>query len=575
MDDYVRVFDTTLRDGEQAPGCTMTREEKLEVARQLARLGVTIIEAGFPAASSGDWDAVHAIAEEVGAPGGPTICGLARANPQDIRTCWTAIEPAARRRIHTFLATSDIHLEHKLRMSRGEVLRTVGDMVAYARALCDDVEFSPEDAGRSDPEFLYQVLTAAVESGATTLNIPDTVGYTAPEEYAALITGIRRNVPGIEDVVISTHCHDDLGLAVANTLAGVRAGARQVECTINGIGERAGNASLEEIVMALHTRRQFYGIWTGINTREIARTSRLVAACTGVHVPPNKAIVGANAFAHEAGIHQDGILKNRLTYEIMNAETVGLDGNLLVLGKHSGRHAFRKHLEDLGYALDDEELRHVFARFKEVADKKKVVDDRDIEAIVIGETRRPPAIWEVDLVQISCGTHVTPTATVRLRGPGGAMRTHTAEGTGPVDAVCQAIDRIVGEPSELVEFAVNAITEGINAVGEVTVRLKERDSDVRKPGLDSGRIVATGDQRPQVFNGYGVHVDVLVAAAEAYVAALNRMLHARQEAAINDRSANRQGEGRREKGAGMRDDGPARRRPTTRDVPAYVEPELR
>jgi 2-isopropylmalate synthase len=523
--DHVRIFDTTLRDGEQAPGCTMTKEEKLEVARQLARLGVDIMEAGFPAASPGDWEAVHAIAEEIGASDGPTICGLARTNKDDIDKCWSAIEPAAKKRIHTFLATSDIHMESKLRMSRGQVLETVGEMVSYARSLCEDVEFSPEDAGRSDPQFLYEVLKIAIECGATTLNIPDTVGYTTPEEYFALIDGIRKNVPGADKVIISTHCHDDLGMAVANSLAGVRAGARQVECTINGIGERAGNASLEEIVMALHTRRPFFGLATNLNTREIARASRLVSACTGVHVPPNKAIVGANAFAHEAGIHQDGILKNRLTYEIMSAETVGLDGNSLVLGKHSGRHAFRKHLEELGYNLNDDDFRHVFARFKEVADKKKVVDDRDIEALIAGEAQRPVSIYELDHVQVSSGTHIIPTATVRMKGPGGETKTESAQGTGPIDAVCQAINKIVGEPGELVEFAVSAITEGINAVAEVTMRVQEYGTRAAEAEGNGKK----GAARPRVFSGYGVNTDTIVAAAEAYVGALNKLFHARQE----------------------------------------------
>jgi 2-isopropylmalate synthase len=529
MEPHVRIFDTTLRDGEQAPGCTMTRDEKLEVARQLARMGVDIIEAGFPAASPGDWDAVHAIAQEIGTPDGPTICGLARANKEDIDSCWTAIEPAAKKRIHTFLATSDIHLEHKLRMSRGQMLETIGEMVSYACSLCDNVEFSPEDAGRSDPQLLYEALKIAIECGATTLNIPDTVGYTTPEEYYTLIAGIRKHVPGIEQVVISTHCHDDLGLAVANSLAGVRAGARQVECTINGIGERAGNASLEEVVMALHTRHQFFGLQTNIKTRELARASRLVSVCTGVHVPPNKAIVGANAFAHEAGIHQDGVLKNRLTYEIMSAETVGLDSNVLVLGKHSGRHAFRKHIEALGYQLNDEDFRHVFTRFKEIADKKKVVDDRDIEALIAGESQRPVAIYELDYVQVSCGTHTIPTATVRMRGPGGVVKTESAQGTGPVDAVCQAINKIVGEPGELVEFAVSAITEGINAVAEVTMRVQEygtRAAEGEGNGKDKANESAP---RPRVFSGYGVNMDTVVAAAEAYVAALNKLFHARQE----------------------------------------------
>jgi 2-isopropylmalate synthase len=529
VSDHVRIFDTTLRDGEQAPGCTMTKDEKLEVARQLARLKVDIMEAGFPAASPGDWDAVNAIAQEIGTADGPVICGLARANKDDIDKCWSAIEPAAHKRIHTFMSTSDIHLEHQFRKSRGEALELIGEMVTYARSLCEDVEFSPMDATRSDAQYLYQVLKVAIECGATTLNIPDTVGYSTPEEYYAMIDGIRRNVPGAEHVIISTHCHDDLGMAVANSLAGVRAGARQIECTINGIGERAGNASLEEVVMALQTRRQFFGIETQITTRELARGSRLVAACTGMHVPPNKAIVGANAFAHESGIHQDGILKNRETYEIMNAETVGLDGNALILGKHSGRHAFRKHLEAMDYHLNDEDFRHVFARFKELADKKKVIDDRDIEALIAGEAQRPIAIYELEYVQVFCGTDVIPTATVRMRGPGDESKTESAQGSGPIDAACQAINRIVGQPGELVEFAVNAITEGINAVAEVTMRVQEygtraaeADGNAKGFGVDRMR-------QPRVFSGYGVNTDTVVAAAEAYTAALNKLLHSRQE----------------------------------------------
>ncbi|MDQ2766831.1 MAG: 2-isopropylmalate synthase, partial [Gemmatimonadota bacterium] len=390
MEAAVRVFDTTLRDGEQSPGCTMSKDEKLAIARQLARLRVDIIEAGFPAASRGDFEAVVAIAGEIGTADGPIICGLARANRDDIDLCWRAIETAARPRIHTFLATSDIHLTYKLRMTRAQVLEAVRTMVAFARERCADVEFSPEDAGRSDSAFLHEVLTAAIDAGATTLNIPDTVGYVMPDEYFAMIAGILERVSGARDVVISTHCHDDLGLAVANSLAGVRAGARQVECTINGIGERAGNASLEEIVMALHTRSQHFGVATRVQTRQLARTSRLLAAIIGVPVPPNKAIVGANAFAHEAGIHQDGVLKNPMTYEIMRAETVGLDGNALVLGKHSGRHALRARLEGMGHILTDDEFRHVFTRFKDIADRKKVVEERDLEALVVGEVRRPP-----------------------------------------------------------------------------------------------------------------------------------------------------------------------------------------
>jgi 2-isopropylmalate synthase len=384
-DGRVRIFDTTLRDGEQAPGCTMTLEEKLSVAHQLARLRVDVIEAGYPAASDGDWAAVHRIARDVGGADGPVICGLARANVRDIERCWTAVEPAANARIHIFLATSDLHMKHKLGMTRAQVVVAAAAAVSHACSLGAQVEFSAEDSARTDPPFLYEVLGAALDCGATTLNVPDTVGYSTPDEYGALVAGVRDNVPGIERATVSAHCHDDLGLAVANSLAAARAGARQVECTINGIGERAGNAALEEFVMALHTRGSFFGLHTNIETRELARSSRLVSACTGIDVPPNKAIVGANAFAHEAGIHQDGVLKNRLTYEIMSAETVGWDGVGLVLGKHSGRHALRVKTEALGYELTDDELSLVFARFKELADRKKLLDEGDIRSLMIRE----------------------------------------------------------------------------------------------------------------------------------------------------------------------------------------------
>jgi 2-isopropylmalate synthase len=531
----VRVFDTTLRDGEQSPGCTMSRDEKLAIARQLARLGVDIIEAGFPAASRGDFEAVQAIASEIGSTDGPIICALARANREDIDICWRAIESAAKPRIHTFLATSDIHLTYKLRMTRPQVLDAVRTMVSFARDRCADVEFSPEDAGRTDPAFLHEVLAAAIEAGATTLNIPDTVGYTMPDEYGAMIAGIREHVPGAHNVVLSTHCHDDLGLAVANSLAGVRAGARQVECTINGIGERAGNAALEEIVMALHTRGEHFGIATGIQTRQLARTSRLLAAIIGVPVPPNKAIVGANAFAHEAGIHQDGVLKNPMTYEIMRAETVGLDGNALVLGKHSGRHALRARLELMGYKLSDDEFRHVFTRFKDIADRKKLVEERDLEALVMGEVRRPPPLFVLRHVQVSCGTELIPTATVRLIGPDAEVRTESAQGTGPVDAVCAAINRIVGDPGELVEFDVTAVTEGISAVGEVTMRVRERRPQESLHSTEAPDVQITDAERNErfpVYSGNGVHVDIVVAAAEAYLSALNRLFHARSEAQV-------------------------------------------
>ncbi|MCX7859359.1 MAG: 2-isopropylmalate synthase [Chloroflexus sp.] len=528
--EYVRIFDTTLRDGEQAPGCTMTLEEKLEVARQLARLKVDIIEAGFPAASPGDWAAVHEIAREIGTPDGPIIAALARANRDDIDKAWSAIQPAAKKRIHTFMSTSDIHLEYQFRKTRAEALQLIHEMVSYARSLCEDVEFSPMDAGRTDPLFLREAVAVAVAAGATTLNIPDTVGYLTPDEYGAMIRDLRENVPGIERCILSTHCHDDLGMAVANSLAGVRAGARQVECTINGIGERAGNASLEEVVMALHTRQQYYGLRTRIETREIARTSRLVSSFIGVPVPPNKAIVGANAFAHESGIHQDGVLKYRQTYEIMSAETVGFDSNTLVLGKHSGRHAFRKYLEEKGYTLNEEEFQHVFARFKDLCDRKKKVDDRDIEALIAGEMQHTPELYKLDHVQYASGVGMIPTATVRLIGPDGQPKVDSAQGTGPVDAVYQAINRIVQRPNELIEFSINAITEGLDAVAEVTVRIREQGAPARLNESSSTATSLTGRrQAQQIFSGYGVHTDTIVAAAQAYMAALNKMLAARQE----------------------------------------------
>ncbi|NJO04132.1 MAG: 2-isopropylmalate synthase [Chloroflexaceae bacterium] len=541
-EDHVRIFDTTLRDGEQAPGCTMTLEEKLAVARQLARLNVDIIEAGFPAASPGDWAAVHQIAQEVGTPDGPMIAALARANKDDIEKAWTAIQPAAKKRIHTFISSSDIHIEHQLRSTREKVLEKVREMVRFARSLCDNIEFSPMDATRSDIQYVYTMLAIAIEEGATTLNIPDTVGYATPEDYGDLIAGIIENVPGARKVTLSTHCHDDLGMAVANSLSGVSAGARQIECTINGIGERAGNASLEEVVMALHTRAAFYEVRSQINTHELARASRLVSSFTGIPIPPNKAIVGANAFAHESGIHQDGVLKHRQTYEIMSAETVGLESNTLVLGKHSGRHAFRRHLEEMGYTLNDEDFQHVFTRFKELCDRKKHVDDRDIEALVMGETQRIPEIYRLEHVQVTCGTGVVPVATVKLIGPDEQVFIDSDQGTGPVDALYKAINRIVQRPNELVEFAINAVTEGLDAVAEVTVRIKEQQNSTSNgngngAGDDNGSTSrGTGVRsqfsivnRAHTYSGYGVNTDILVAAAEAYMLALNKMLAVKQQ----------------------------------------------
>ncbi len=516
MDNYVRIFDTTLRDGEQSPGASLDAAEKLEIARQLARLGVDILEAGFPAASPGDADAVRRIATEVGNPRDgarvPIIAGLARANATDIDTCWEAIRPAAHPRIHTFLATSDIHLEHKLEMTREQVVARVGEMVARAKRCCDDIEFSPEDAGRSDPEFLYRVLEIAINAGATTLNIPDTVGYTTPEEFGALIAGVIKNTRGVERVTISAHCHDDLGLATANTLAAARAGARQVEVTVNGIGERAGNTALEEVVMALRTRHSVYGLSTGIDTTQIARTSRLVSNYTSIPVQPNKAIVGANAFAHEAGIHQDGMLKHRLTYEIMRPETVGVAQSNLVLGKHSGRHALQVRLTELGYSLSDADVQQAFQRFKELADKKKVVTDADLAALIADEFYQPPEVFALEDIQVVCGRRGMPTATVRLRGPDNASTVRAAVGTGPVDAAYKAIDAIVQAPNTLVEYSVHAVTEGIDALGEVTVRLQSYEAE------------------PRTLGGHGADTDIIVASAKAYLAALNKLVAVEQHA---------------------------------------------
>jgi 2-isopropylmalate synthase len=451
------------------------------------------------------------------------ICGLARANKADIDKAWEAVQSASRPRIHTFLATSPVHMEFKLKMSPDEVVERTREMVAYAKSLCQDVEFSPEDAGRSDPRFLYRVLAAAIEAGATTLNIPDTVGYTVPEEYGKLIRDIRTHTPGARDVVISCHCHNDLGLAVANTLAGIANGARQVEVTVNGIGERAGNTSLEEITMALYTRHQVYEVDTNIVTQEIHRSSDMVSRYTGMVVQPNKAIVGANAFAHEAGIHQDGMLKHKRTYEIMDANTIGLSQSKLVMGKHSGRHAFRVKLEEMGYRLQEQDLQDVFKRFKELADKKKVVTDGDLQALIGDELYRPPETWQIEDVQVNCGTNVIPTAVVRLRNvQNGQLVTDAGFGTGPVDAVYQGINRIVGVPNRLVEFVIQAIDEGLDAVGDVTIRI-EADAPVGT----AERV--QGGRGQTIFSGRGIDTDIVVASARAYMQALNKLLAAKEE----------------------------------------------
>ncbi len=522
MDKYIRIFDTTLRDGEQSPGATMTSAEKLEVARTLSRLGVDVIEAGFPAASPDDLEAVRRIALEVGAPSAarpspPAICGLARANRTDIEKAWEAVRHAARPRVHTFLATSPIHMANKLKMEPAQVVRRVAEMVAYARSLCEDVEFSPEDAGRSDPAFLYEVLTEAVRAGATTLNIPDTVGYTMPEEYGALIAGIIAHTPGIERCIVSVHCHDDLGLATANTLAGICAGARQAEVTVNGIGERAGNTSLEEVVMTLHTRRALYGLATGIDTTQIARASKLVSNYTSIPVQPNKAIVGANAFAHEAGIHQDGMLKHHETYEIMRPETVGVTQSRLVLGKHSGRAALKVRYAELGYGLSGEKFDHIFERFKRLADKKKTITDADLESIASEEIGQLREVFTLDGLQVTCGTMGMPTASVRLRGPDGEIHVEATVGTGPVDAIYKAIDAIVQRQTRLLEFSVHAVTEGIDALGEVTVRLQAPSASSTLDAQKERAVVRT-------FGGYGADTDIIVASAKAYLAALNKVL---------------------------------------------------
>ncbi|HAX88633.1 MAG TPA: 2-isopropylmalate synthase [Cyanobacteria bacterium UBA11370] len=507
------IFDTTLRDGEQCPGATLNVNEKILIARQLARLGVDVIEAGFAFASPGDFEAVQKIATEVGTENGPVICSLARAIKADIDAAAEAIKPAAKARIHTFISTSDIHLEYQLKKTRAEVLAIAEEMVAYAKSFMDDVEFSPMDAVRSDPEYLYQVLERAIAAGAKTVNIPDTVGYTTPSEFGALIRGIKENVPNIDQAIISVHGHNDLGLAVANFLEAVKNGARQLECTINGIGERAGNAALEELVMALHVRRRYFNPYLGrspeseepltnIDTRQIYKTSRLVSNLTGMLVQPNKAIVGANAFAHESGIHQDGVLKNKLTYEIMDAQSIGLTDNQIVLGKHSGRNAFRTRLKELGFELSETDLNKAFLRFKDVADKKKEVSDWDLEALVNDEIRQVPELFHLELVQVSCGDKARPTATVTLRTPDGEELTDAAIGTGPVDAVYKAINRVVNVPNELIEFSVQSVTAGIDAIGEVTIRLRYNE---------------------RVFSGHAANTDIIVASAQAYVNALNRL----------------------------------------------------
>ena len=499
-DQRVILFDTTLRDGEQSPGISLNATEKLEIAHQLARLGVDVIEAGFPITSPGDFEAVQAIAREVE---GPVIAGLARAHAADVELAWGAVRDAARPRIHTFISTSDIHIEHQLQSTREDVKGSARAAVAHARSLCEDVEFSPMDATRADPEFTAEVVQIAIDEGATTINVPDTVGYTMPDEFRAYLGRLYELVPALRDVVLSVHCHDDLGLAVANSFAGIQAGARQVECAVYGIGERAGNASLEELIMLLHTRRDAVGFHTGANTQEIARTSRLISRLTGYPVQPNKAIVGRNAFAHESGIHQDGVLKERTTYEIMDATTVGLDANQIVLGKHSGRHALKQALEELGYQLDGAALKTAFARFKDIADKKKQVTAMDLEALVHDELREEVPGYHLEWFDVEASSRRPPHATVAIRTPDGAVVEGSFTGDGPVDAIFRAINAATKLDARLREFRVDAVTGGQDALGETSVVLEV-----------AGQTAA----------GQGVATDIIEAAARAYVRALSQGL---------------------------------------------------
>ncbi len=510
--DRVLIFDTTLRDGEQSPGISLNTAEKLEIAHQLARLGVDIIEAGFPIASPGDFEAVQAIAREVH---GPVVAGLARANPADVERAWEAVRDAERPRIHTFVSTSDIHIVHQLQATREDVKGLARASVAQAKSYCEDVEFSPMDATRADVDFTAEVLQIAIDEGATTINIPDTVGYAMPQEYADFLRSLYERVPALRDVVLSVHCHDDLGLAVANSFAGVMAGARQVECAVNGIGERAGNASLEEIVMLLHTRSADVGLSTGVVTREIARTSRLVSRLTGYPVQPNKAIVGRNAFAHESGIHQDGVLKERSTYEIMDATTVGLDANQLVLGKHSGRHALRAALEELGYQVDGQALNTAFKRFKEIADKKKQVTAMDLEALVTDELREEAGAYTVEWFDVEASSRRPPHATVGVRTPDGEVVQGAFTGDGPIDAVFRAINAATGLDARLREFRVDAVTGGQDALGEVAVVVELGPNAGERVGLPGVllRERATGA-------GQAVTTDIIEAAGMAYARAL-------------------------------------------------------
>jgi 2-isopropylmalate synthase len=509
----VLVFDTTLRDGEQSPGISLNAQEKLEIAQQLARLGVDVIEAGFPITSPGDFEGVREISRNVD---GPVICALARTVASDIDRAWEAVRDASRPRIHMVIATSDLHIEHKLQTTREDVLGQARAAVAHAKQYVDDVEFSCEDGFRSDREFMAEVISATIAEGATTINVADTVGYATPEEYASMFTELYGRVPALRDVVVSVHCHDDLGVAVANSLAGLQAGCRQVECAINGLGERAGNASLEEIVMLLHTRAPYLGLTTGIDTTEIARTSRLVSRLTGYPVQPNKAIVGRNAFAHESGIHQDGVLKERTTYEIMDANSIGLEANSIVLGKHSGRHALAQALSELGFEVSGQTLNIAFKRFKEIADKKKQVTAMDLEALVTDELRDETAGYQLEWFDVEASSRRPPHATVGLRTPDGEEAAGSFTGDGPIDAIFHAINAATGVDAQLREFRIDAVTGGQDALGETSVVLE----------VDGA-----------VGSGQGVSTDILEAAGRAYVRALSNALRRQQVPAEREAEA--------------------------------------
>jgi len=504
-EEKIIIFDTTLRDGEQAPGASLSISEKLEIAQQLAILGVDVIEAGFPVSSPVQFEAAAQVAEQVT---GPTIAGLARANEKDIEAAGKAIAPAKKKRIHTFIATSPIHMKYKLKKNSAEVLKLAVEAVKFAKTFTDDVEFSPEDACRSEMSFLIEILTAVIEAGATTLNIPDTVGYILPYEYGRIIAQLKSDVPGIDNCIISTHCHNDLGMAVANSLTGVRNGARQVECTVNGLGERAGNAALEEVVMAIHTRPDFFGkagpnaLTTNINTKEIYRTSQLVSRLTGFVIQPNKAVVGANAFAHESGVHVDGVLKERSTYEIMTPESIGLVGSRMVLGRHTGRHGFADRCKKLGYKLSKEELERAYQRFLQVADKKKEVFDEDLVVIIDDEVRVVEHTFELEYLRVLIETGESPTATVKIKSKEG-IKEAQAEGDGPVDAAYEAIRDATGFSPKLESYSIRAVTGGKEALGEATVKIRT-----------DGRI----------YIGRGISTDIIEASAKAYIDAINRMV---------------------------------------------------